>query len=176
MLALDQVRLFATYNQWMNEKILAASQQLDAEQLRLDRKAFFGSILGTLNHLVVADTIWLKRFAQHAPGLASLMPMQDRATPTALNQMLFDELPALAVERRELDRMIIAWSQELTDDDLAGVLDYISSRGPFRRPLAGVVLHFFNHQTHHRGQITTLLSQAGVDVGVTDLFMLVPAL
>ena len=167
--------LLATYNQWMNSKVYEAASRLSEQELARDRGAFFGSILGTLNHLVVADTIWLKRFATHPSCLASLREVADLPSPTSLDQILFKDLTSLSDHRFWLDQKIINWIAELSDGDLDFVLSYSNTKGvPANKRYSSLVLHFFNHQTHHRGQISTLLSQAGEDVGVTDLLALIP--
>lgn len=167
--------LLATYNQWMNSKVYEAASRLSEQELARDRGAFFGSILGTLNHLVVADTIWLKRFATHPSCLASLREVADLPSPTGLDQILFKDFASLAEHRGWLDQKIINWIAELSDGDLDFVLSYSNTKGvPANKRYSSLVLHFFNHQTHHRGQISTLLSQAGEDVGVTDLLALIP--
>src|SRR3546814_19983041 len=85
------------------------------------------------------------------------------------------EFDALAAHRRWLDAIIERWIATLDDDDLRHVLRYTNPRGnSFARELVPVLLHFFNHQAHHRGQPTTLLSPAGVDAGVPDLLALLP--
>lgn len=167
--------LLATYNQWMNSKVYEAASRLSEQELARDRGAFFGSILGTLNHLVVADTIWLRRFATHPSCLASLREVADLPSPTSLDQILFKDLATLSEHRFWLDQKIINWIAELSDGDLDFVLSYSNTKGvPANKRYSSLVLHFFNHQTHHRGQISTLLSQAGEDVGVTDLLALIP--
>ncbi len=167
--------MMAAYNQWMNGKLYEAAGKLPAEELSKERGAFFGSILGTLNHLVVGDTIWLKRFAAHPSKPVALDPVRDLPQPAALNQVLFTDLADLKARRDLLDSAIVGWAAALTDADLAHVLEYANSKGiRGRRRLASLVTHFFNHQAHHRGQATTLFSQAGIDVGVTDLLALIP--
>lgn len=167
--------LLASYNRWMNERLYAAAAALPAAELARDRGAFFGSILGTLNHLVVADTIWLKRFAAHPSRHAALDPVRALAMPTALDQVVSDDFTALSAHRAMLDDVIVRWVASLDAGDLRHVLEYANTRGDrFRRELSALLAHFFNHQAHHRGQVTTLLSQAGVDVGVTDLLALIP--
>ncbi len=169
------VRQMADYNAWMNTNICEAAGRLPPDALAQDRGAFFGSILGTLNHLVVADTIWLKRFAAHPAQFAALAEVGTLALPQRLDTVLFTDLAALRAHRVWLDGVIGTFAAELTDADLASTLHYNNTRGqPFSRQLFGVLMHFFNHQTHHRGQVSTLLSQAGVDVGVTDLLMRLP--
>ena len=167
--------LFAAYNRWMNARLYAAAATLPEAELARDRGAFFGSILGTLNHLVVADTIWLQRFATLPAQHAALDPVRALPAPERLDDMPFPEFDALAAHRRWLDAIIERWVSVLGEADLGHVLHYGNTRGArFRRQLAPLLLHFFNHQAHHRGQATTLLSQAGVDVGVTDLLVLIP--
>jgi uncharacterized damage-inducible protein DinB len=167
----------AKYNGWMNVRLYAAAGQLAAEDLARDRRAFFGSILGTLNHLVVADTIWLQRFACLPARHAALDPMRGmpKQAPMALDAIPFTDFDELSAHRVMLDAMIERWTASLTEDDLRHVLHYANTRGEsFGREVFGLLMHFFNHQTHHRGQVTTLLSQAGVDIGVTDLLVLIP--
>lgn len=167
--------LLASYNEWMNSKVYESAGQLTATDLAKDRGAFFASILGTLNHIVVGDTIWLKRFATHPSCLGSLREVANLPNPTSLNQIIFDDFSSLHKHRNWLDEQIINWISELSDDDLDYILDYHNIKGVFsNKCYSSLILHFFNHQTHHRGQVSTLLSQAGVDIGVTDLLVLVP--
>jgi uncharacterized damage-inducible protein DinB len=167
--------LLAKYNEWMNTKLFDAAATLPDEVLQADRQAFFGSIIGTFNHLVVADTIWLKRFATHPLGFAALAPVLDLPAPKALNEILFADFHALRERRVALDRVILDWSAEMTDAHLQTAFSYRNTKGiPAQKPFASVLMHFFNHQTHHRGQLTTLLFQAGVDPGLTDLLALIP--
>lgn len=171
----DHLRLMAEYNAWMNQRLYDAAAKLGADELAAERGAFFGSILGTLEHIVVGDTIWLKRFAEHRSG-GPLTPVRDLPQPTALSQIQFGALAPLRERREFLDRLIGRWTASLDDADLDVPLAYRSTRGEaFTKPFGLLCLHVFNHQTHHRGQATTLLSQAGVDVGATDLLMLIPS-
>jgi uncharacterized damage-inducible protein DinB len=165
----------ATYNQWMNRKLYAAAAALPADRLHEDRGAFFGSVFGTLNHLVIADLIWFKRIAANLPGFASLQSLDDLPRPASLDQRLCATLPELDGLRTRLDAAIVAFCAELRPAQLDGPFDYKSTKGvASRKRLGDVLLHVFNHQTHHRGQATTLFSQLGVDVGPTDLLLLVP--
>jgi uncharacterized damage-inducible protein DinB len=172
---LKHIRLLAQYNEWMNAKLYDAAAQLPPDQLAQDRGAFFGSLLGTLNHIMVGDIIWLKRLGTHPAAHRSLEPVRRRERPTALDQILHADLAALREERRRIDAIIAAWTAELSLADLDHVLEYRNMKGePMRKLFGSLVLNLFNHQTHHRGQATTLLSQAGIDVGVTDLMALIP--
>lgn len=171
----DHIRLMASYNEWMNTKLYDVAKSLHAEELIADKKAFFRSILGTLNHVAVGDTIWLKRFANHPAGYAALEPVKSLPSPSSLDQILFADMQGLSDYRKTLDRMITEWAQSIQEEDLDHVLSYVTTTGLLsRRHFFSLAMHFFNHQTHHRGQATTLLSQAGADVGETDLFALIP--
>jgi uncharacterized damage-inducible protein DinB len=165
--------LLATYNQWMNNKVYEAALRLDNTELTKDRGAFFGSILGTLNHIYVGDIIWLKRFASH-PTSPSFPDVIELPTPSHLDQILFEDIGDLAKQRAWLDNQIIHWVEQLSDQDLDSLLSYHNTKGiPANKHFGSLILHFFNHQTHHRGQVTTLLSQAGEEVGITDLLALI---
>jgi uncharacterized damage-inducible protein DinB len=172
---LVHVQWMARYNQGLNTQVYDCAAQLAPIALGRDRGAFFGSILGTLNHLVVADVVWLKRFAAHPVNFAALEPVRSMAQPAALNQMVETDFAALRSRREMLDRAIIDWVEGLTAADLDLLLDYRNMKGvPAQRQLGALLCHLFNHQTHHRGQVTTLLSQVGLDVGVTDLLNILP--
>lgn len=169
------IKLLAHYNRWMNEKIFSAAAQLTPDVLAIDKKAYFGSIIGSLNHILITDLIWLKRFAAHPARHQALEPVRLRAQPASLNSIPYPELPVLAGERRLLDALIEEWADELSEMQLTEPLAYQNMKGlQQRKEFGSLVLHFFNHQTHHRGQISTLLSQEGLDIGVTDLVMLIP--
>jgi uncharacterized damage-inducible protein DinB len=174
MSRIDAVRLQARYNSWMNTRLYDAAATLSPAALAENRGAFFGSILGTFEHLVVADTLWLKRFAAHSAGTA-LAPVTALPMPASLDAIQFGELAPLRARRDLLDGCIAAFAADLDDAGLDLPLAYHNSKGlPFTKPFDLLLTHFFNHQTHHRGQATTLFSQAGIDVGVTDLLMLIP--
>lgn len=167
--------LLASYNQWMNAKVYEAAGHLSASEVSRNRGAFFGSILGTLNHITVGDTLWLKRFAIHPASQSTLRQVAELPDPASLDQILFGSLDALAEHRAWLDEQIIGWMAGLTEHDLNGILTYRNTKGvAASKRYSSLILHFFNHQTHHRGQVSTLLSQAGVDVGMTDLIALIP--
>ena len=152
-------RRMARYNRWMNEKLYACCAQLTDAQRKEDVGAFFKSIHGTLNHLLVGDRVWMGRFTG--------VPFAVRS----LAQELYADFGELRAERARTDGEIVAWSERLRPEDLDGVLAYTSIVNPAPRTEAMdlAVTHFFNHQTHHRGQLTTLLMQRGIDPGVTDL-------
>lgn len=168
-------QLMAQYNQWMNQKVYEAAGQLSDECLNEHKGAFFGSVLGTLNHILVADIIWLKRFNQHTFELPALGALDTLPDPAGLSTILYTVFDELKLAREDLDVVITAFTSQLTEQVLAAPLAYYNTKGePYTKQLGHLLMHFFNHQTHHRGQVTTLLNQAGVDVGVTDLLALLP--
>ena len=170
----EDIVLLASYNASMNTRLYAAAATLPRDVLIADRGAFFGSVIGTLNHIVAGDTIWLRRFMSHPSGFTSLQPMAVMAAPSGLAHLYSDDLHALREHRVRLDAIVTALAAEITDDDLAKPVSYTNSRGDFRKTFGALLLHFFNHQTHHRGQASTLLSQLDVDIGVTDLLEWIP--
>jgi uncharacterized damage-inducible protein DinB len=143
----------------MNGKVYAACAGLPPTNLHENRGAFFGSIYLTLNHLAYADLAFLARFTG------------DPAVVPPLGVDLFGSYVALRAERERLDDRLIRWSSGLAEAWLRQPLTYISKVDGRTRTMARWVLvsHLFNHQTHHRGQVTTLLTQHGVDVGSTDI-------
>ncbi|MGD1956222.1 MAG: DinB family protein [Sphingomonadales bacterium] len=155
----DLYQSFAAYNVWMSDKVYAAASRLTDPARKTDRGAFFGSIHSTLNHILFGDRAWMKRFTGTAYPLA---PM---------GEDLFDDFGALNTARQEMERDITAFTSGLTEAWLAEDMAWTSGLdGQERiRPRWLLVSHMFNHQTHHRGQVTTLLNQAGQDVGSTDL-------
>lgn len=163
------------YNQWMNQSLYASAAKLSAEALTMNRGAFFGSILGTMNHIAVGDTFWLKRFAKHPACAESLAKIADAPTPVRLDETLFPDLRELKGYRDRVDAMIVKFAAALPEEALSQSLTYTNTKGiKATRNFYAVLLHFFNHQTHHRGQITALLFQAGIDPGTTDLLALIP--
>jgi uncharacterized damage-inducible protein DinB len=165
----------ATYNQWMNRKLYEAAARLPEEELQRNRGAFFGSIFGTLNHIAIGDILWFKRIAGALPGLASLACVDALPQPVFPSTPLCASLAGLATLRATLDDAIIAFCAEVEPFRLDEALEWTSTKGvKGRKVLGDVLVHVFNHQTHHRGQATTLFSQMGIDVGSTDLILLLP--
>lgn len=165
----------AFYNQWMNKNIYQVSKQLNKEQLSEDKGAYFGSIIGTLNHIVVGDIYWFKRFSKHPRLSKSLEYFQNHELPNSLRSIIHDELHKLWVKREEMDKIIVRFTSELSDEVLSESLTYQNSVGEeSTRNIGWLLQHVFNHQTHHRGQVTTLLNQSGIEVGVTDMLACIP--
>lgn len=158
------VRVFAAYQRWMNGRVYACCAALSDAERKADRGAFFRSIHGTLNHLLYGDLNWFGRFKD------------GRSRAEDRRVTLHERFEDMRDARFALDAEMKAWAEDLSQDWLDAPFDYRSSNGDARRyPAWMLVLHMFNHQTHHRGQLTTLMTQAGLDVGDTDL-PLVPEL
>ena len=171
----EDIALLASYNAAMNCQLYAAAASLPQEALTGDRGAFFGSVLGTLNHIVAGDTIWLRRFMGHQSDFKSLKAMADIEPPASLTHSFGDDLESLLEHRVRLDGIISALAAEVSNADLEQPLAYRNARGEFQKNFGSLLLHLFNHQTHHRGQVSTLLSQSGVDIGLTDLLEWIPS-
>lgn len=144
----SRYQMFAGYNAWCNERLYDAAATLSDADYRADRGAFFRSLNGTLNHILVADRIWMRRFTGAGP------------LPPSLDAILYDDFPALRAARRTQDTLISRYIDGLSEADLLGTLRYRTVTNPqdIEQPLAPALDHFFNHQTHHRGQAHALLS------------------
>ena len=163
----DHYRRHARYNAWINQSLLEASLSLSSAQQSQDQHVFFKSITGSWNHIMVGDLLWLNRLAMIFPILNDSMDQWPK--PNTLNQILYNQLEDLAQPRQQLDELIIQWCDFLRESDCEDRLQYHNSQDELQvKPLPDVMQHLFNHQTHHRGQITALLSQLGVDYGATD--------
>jgi uncharacterized damage-inducible protein DinB len=162
MITTDFARTMAAYNRWQNEAVLKAADTLDDQARRADQGLFFSSIMGTMNHLLWADQIWLHRFAGTAPPAAPGI---------AQSSTLCAEWPELVDARRGTDQAIIDWAENLDPVWLVGDLTWYSGSAgrDVSRPRALLVVHLFNHQTHHRGQLHAALTRSGIKTAPTDL-------
>ncbi|HVF85751.1 MAG TPA: DinB family protein [Abditibacteriaceae bacterium] len=145
----------------MNEKFYGVCDTMPDELRREDKGAWFKSVHGTLGHLLLADRVWLGRFTRQPFVVQSL------------DQELYHDWNELKSERAQTDDAIDAWLASLSDEDLKAPFLFKGITTPFERtfPLWVVAAHLFNHQTHHRGQLTTVMEQLGYDSGVTDLLL-----
>jgi uncharacterized damage-inducible protein DinB len=151
----------ATYNKRANERIYAAAAALDDDRRKQNVGAFFGSLHGTLNHILVADRIWMARFqALPAPAYR-------------LDEELFADFAALRAARDAEDARLLAFARQLTAAWLAEPHAYHNTRGDaFSEPRDVLILHMFNHQTHHRGHAHTVLSLLGEAPPSLDMHVL----
>jgi uncharacterized damage-inducible protein DinB len=168
---LNQFRLMARYNSWVNANIYNIVATLTAAERQQNLNTFFKSIHGTLNHLLLADRAWLGRFAT---GTEHKFPALQAAKLVfeieSLSQILYTDFDELRHERQETDRTIEQWLQELEPELLSARVRYTNVRKSIDREhsLWFGLTHFFNHQTHHRAQVTTMLHQLDRDYGTTD--------
>ena len=164
MIDAGYVRTMARYNAWQNESLLTAASTLDDAARRQDRGAFFKSIHGTLCHLLWADQMWLSRFAGTPKPTLRIHESGN----------LIAEWTDLVAQRRAFDSTITEWASGLSPEWLAGDLVWFSgaTQREMRKPRALLVVHLFNHQTHHRGQVHAMLTAAGAKPDDTDLMLL----
>ena len=155
----DHYRMFGHYNAWANRQLCEAAARLTAEQYRADRGAFFKSVHGTLNHLLVTDRIWMRRFTGEGDA------------PDRLDAILFETFDGLRAAREAEDRRIVDFVDGLDDIRIAASIKYrrVSSPEQFEQQLAPALAHWFNHQTHHRGQVHALLTGLVGDAPALDL-------
>jgi uncharacterized damage-inducible protein DinB len=161
------VRTMAAYNAEMNRRLYAASERIPDAVRRENRGAFWGSLHGTLCHLVWGDQMWMSRF-DNWPKPAAAQKESCRLIES------FDELRRTRVEA---DGKISDWAGRVTDEWLAADQTWFSAsvQKELRQPRGFLVTHFFNHQTHHRGQAHALITACGEKTGDTDLFLVVPS-
>jgi len=153
--------LMARYNAWQNNQLMAVVKDMPAKDLTKDRKAFFGSILGTLNHLIWGDHIWMSRFD------GGTAPTGDITNHTNT----FPTAAVWSAERFRMDGRIKLWAEQVRSVDLQGDLTWFSGamQKEFTAPMSELVVQMFNHQTHHRGQVHAMLTAAGQKAPVTDI-------
>lgn len=151
-------RMLAKYNRLANEQLYNACARLTDDERKLGRPAFFGSIHGTLNHILLADRLWLARFAG-----------EEVDTPP-LNTILYDGFSDLRRAREAEDTRIEAFARSMDEAFLRRTIRYRNHQGRlYVDPVPLLVTHFFNHQTHHRGQVHDLLAQTRVTPPSLDL-------
>lgn len=159
------VQTMAAYNAEMNRRVFGAAARLTLDERCKDRGAFWGSIHATLAHILWADQTWMSRF-DGWPKPAVGMADGARAHP---------DFSELARVRIDVDERIIDWAGRVTPAWLADELVWFSNavQREFRTNKSKLVTHFFNHQTHHRGQVHAMMTAAGEQTGDTDLFLVV---
>ena len=164
MISVDHVRLMARYNSWQNRSLYAAADALGDAERRKPRGAFFGSIHGTLCHILWGDRIWMSRFTG-----TELPPVGIKESPG-----MVEDWAELVRQRVAFDETIVAWTQRLDPAWLQGPLTWYSGAvgREISRPRWQLVTHFFNHQTHHRGQVHAMLTACGAKPDDTDLMLL----
>lgn len=164
MIDLAYVQRMAAYNRWQNENLYGVADRLSDAERRRECGAFFGSIHKTLSHLLWADRIWMSRFTD--------VPKPEGGIQQSVT--LYPDWDGLKRERGAFDQLIIGWADGLEPAWLAGDHTWFSgaAKRELTRPVAFLVTHMFNHQTHHRGQVHCMLTQAGGKPQDTDLMLL----
>lgn len=153
--------LLARYNAWANERLYDACAKLEDAELKAKRPAFFGSILATLNHILVGDRLWMSRLAGGNLVLA-------------LNKILYEDFKKLRAARQAQDKLLLELVDGIAAERLDAPLAYSNTKGTrFETPHRLVLGHLFNHQTHHRGQVHDMLSQTAVEPPELDLIFFV---
>jgi len=143
--------MLARYNQWANARLYAMAAALPDQEYRKNVGAYFGSLHRTLNHLLTADRIWMRRLTGTGDH------------PHKLDAVLFDELPALRTARQTEDARMVAFVAGLDEPDFGKHWAYQTLNGtPQSQPRGEILAHVFNHQTHHRGQAHAILTVLGV--------------
>jgi uncharacterized damage-inducible protein DinB len=162
MITLDYIRAMAEYNRWQNANLYGAAEALSDAARKEPRAAFFSSIHGTLNHILYGDQAWMNRFAGTPPPRVPTIPE---------SVGMYDGWEELKRERVAFDAVIIDWAARVDPAWLQGDLTWPSAAvgREVTRPKWLLVTHMFNHQTHHRGQVHCMLTQAGTRPGTTDL-------
>jgi uncharacterized damage-inducible protein DinB len=159
MIAPEYCQTMARYGHWMNERLYALIANLPDDERKRERGAFFGSMHGTLNHLLWGDRMWLGRFVGRP------------CTAPAFGAGMYADFAQLRREREITDGELLDWAAGVSAAWLSSTLTYTSAVDGRTRemPAAIAAIHLFNHGTHHRGQLTTLMKQVGQDPGPTDL-------
>ena len=152
-------QMLAAYNRWANGRLYDAAVDLTDAEVAQDVGAFFRSMMGTLNHILVADRIWMKRFTAHGEA------------PRSLDAIIHPNLDPLRIAREAEDERISSWIEGLEEKAFAGRFSYITvtDMRTVSQRLAPALTHFFNHQTHHRGQAHTILSLLGREPPSLDM-------
>ena len=145
------LQTMASYNAWANQRVYTAAAALPDAAYRQPTGVFFGSLHGTLNHLLVADRIWMHRLTGKGDA------------PSRLDAILFEQLAPLRAAREAEDRRISDYVANLSEADLDAIFEYKNTRGqPYSQPRWQALVHLFNHQTHHRGQAHACLTRLGI--------------
>ena len=162
MIEAEYVRTFARYNAWQNRQLTQSLTGVSEDILRADRGAFFGSIMGTLNHILWADTLWMSRFHDRIPA---------PATPAADHLTFTPTFAVWSADRFRLDGAIRMWADTLRTLDLKRPIAWYSGtlERDMKQPLELCIVHFFNHQIHHRGQVHAMMTAAGLTAPVSDM-------
>ena len=162
------------YNQRMNTQLLDCCLTLSNDILEKETNSFFSNIISYWNHILFGDLILLSRLASNKIAQLKLQDLAKFPSPKSPQDIYHIQLSELATLRQQVDELIIDYCLNLTEEDCEKFISYKTTEGDsITKAVADVTQHIFNHQTHHRGQLTCLLSQFGVDYGCMDLPVIV---
>lgn len=168
-------QMMALYNQRINQQLMKHCIAMPENLLKKDTKSFFSSIIHYWNHLIFGDLILMNRLIANEQGTFSAKNLSCFPTPKTPQDVYSLDISELATLRYQIDDVIIHYCQQLSETTCAQQLSYKTTEGDLViKRAADVIQHLFNHQTHHRGQLTCVLSQFGVDYGCMDLPIIVP--
>lgn len=167
-------QMLAKYNQRINEQLIICCQSLPKEDLTKESHSFFPNIISYWNHIIFGDLIMLTRLAANEVASLSLADFTELPTPKSPHDIYHDNFSDVIELRNNVDVLINLYCRNLTDENCQQFISYQTTEGEsITKKVADITQHMFNHQTHHRGQLTCILSQLGVDYGCMDLPVIV---
>ncbi|MCW8834493.1 MAG: DinB family protein [Colwellia sp.] len=174
MSLVSNFQMMAEYNHRINEQLITCCQSLPTSDLVKETHSFFPSVISYWNHILFGDMILLQRLAANNISSLSLADFSNLPTPKSPSDIYHQDFDAIVVLRRKVDSLITQYCHDLSEADCEHYISYQTTEGEnITKKVADVTQHLFNHQTHHRGQLTCILSQLGVDYGCMDLPVIV---
>lgn len=174
MSLIKNFRMLALYNQRVNEQLIGVCAALPSDVLNTDTKSFFPTIIDYWNHILFGDLILLGRIAANEVAGLSKEDFSSFPTPKSPTDTYFRTMEDLAILRVKVDKLLVKYCKHLTESDIESVITYTTTEGEvMTKAVADITQHIFNHQAHHRGQLTCVLSQFGADYGCMDLPVIV---
>ncbi len=163
---MNNIALMARFNAWANDRLYGCVAGISDQAYRQDRKAYFGSIHNTLNHLLVVDRLWTHRIEGRDHGIKSL------------DQILYDDFESLRAARKTEDAALGDLVDGLSEEELRSSVTYgrIIGDGKHTTRRDHILITLYNHQTHHRGQVHAMLTQQGIDPPPLDVIYLLEEL
>ena len=168
-------QMMAEYNKCINNQLINCCQLLSNDDLSKDTLSFFPNIISYWNHILFGDLILLGRLAKNEISSLTSNDFNELPTPKSPRDIYHENFTNIVVLRNQVDVLISQYCRDLTDEECDQTITYQTTENQtITKKVADVTQHIFNHQTHHRGQLTCILSQLGVDYGCMDLPVIVP--